>query len=122
MAGTFFSCALSYAIGTAMGPASSILSLVLMSAAVPAACILLAIAVPWTSDIIGYAPVFYADLSLDMLGDAPHLSLLGVFDIIQPASAGLSGGPDRYGMALSCILSGTALLSVGCYTYERRDA
>ncbi len=121
LAGTFFACSFAYLLGTCFRRGAPILSLALLAVAMPLAGVLLALSVPPASGVVGYVPIYAFDLSLDLLGGATHASVPGLFDGMQPASAGFSAGPDPILACALCIIAGIAVLLAGCRINDRRD-
>ncbi len=122
LAGTFFCCAFAYMLSARMTRGSSVLPLILMFVAIPLACILAYMVAPGFLSVLGYAPVFSFDLSLDMLGDSMNLSLLGFLKSFLPEQTeGLQAGPDAFVMSAVSVVLGIAMLYVGCVINDRRD-
>jgi ABC-type transport system involved in multi-copper enzyme maturation permease subunit len=124
VAGIFFYCSFSFMLGACLGRGSSMVPFLLLLVVVPAVCILAVYAVPGLSAVLGYAPVFASDLSLDMLGGAnTSASLVGMFSVLLEEAVGwFKVGPDPAVMCLSSIAFGIVCLAIGIRINDRRDA
>ena len=122
LSGLFSFCAFAYMLSTRMTRGSSVAPLVALAAAIPAACIILAHAVPGSSFVLGYVPVFAPDLALSMMGDSTHMSLWGAFEYpIRRSLPGFEVGPSAIAMSLASLCLGALMLWAGGRANDRRD-
>jgi ABC-type transport system involved in multi-copper enzyme maturation permease subunit len=122
LSGLFSFCAFAYMLSTRMTRGSSIAPLVALAAAIPAACIILAHAVPGSTCVLGYAPVFAPDLALSMMGDSTHMSLWGLFEYpIRDSLPGFEVGPSATVMSAASLGLGALMLWAGGRANDRRD-
>jgi len=120
LAGTFFCYAFSFMVGARSGDA--ILSFLLLAIAMPALCLLIAWAAPGLAPAIGCAPVFSADLALNILGGT-GLSLESLASVVTEGRLGpFIVGADPALMSAVSAVFGLACFAAGCRWAGGRDS